>query len=478
MNSESSSSAPESVVHFVSLGYGELRLAKKYSKKDTLEKLFQTEGGLIMVDPDGEEVIADESGTYELIDSKTYTIVSEKDLESDSEEDQCDDDINDDDLDNEYDDEDDENIQAAGDNEESTTVQFLNSSISSATNVDIDENEANHHQHQHQRQQQHQHQHQHKCKEDHCNEEHQHCCGNETTTTTTSTTTTTTTSATVDEDEEHDHDHHHGHDGDCCGSEIKNNNSNIEKLRNDHLYKKLLRMREERIKMISDLYKPLHPEIFKLNEDFFEKSFIDPIRSYRVSNDPSILLSALDKLTDTKIYSLKIFNMGFCQKLMEEIEHFKKSGLPTARPNSMNNYGVVLDEVGFVNFFREFRENYLRYYTSILFPDYYGAELDSHHSFVVQYKMDKEKELGFHFDESHLTVNLCLGTNFTGGSLYFKGILNQPETHDEYFEFNHVPGTALLHIGIHRHGAQSLTSGERTNLILWLRNTHGVSDVY
>ena len=30
---------------------------------------------------------------------------------------------------------------------------------------------------------------------------------------------------------------------------------------------------------------------------------------------------------------------------------------------------------------------------------------------------------------------------------YFAGLLEDPSTHDENFEFNHIPGTALFHVG-------------------------------
>ena len=74
-------------------------------------------------------------------------------------------------------------------------------------------------------------------------------------------------------------------------------------------------------------------------------------------------------------------------------------------------------------------------------------------------------KLDFHYDSSEVTLNLCLGkvfqgtSNYTkkiikvdtytnvGGSLYFAGLLKDPSTHGEYFEFNHIPGRALFHIG-------------------------------
>jgi hypothetical protein len=39
----------------------------------------------------------------------------------------------------------------------------------------------------------------------------------------------------------------------------------------------------------------------------------------------------------------------------------------------------------------------------------------------------------------------------------------------EVLEYSHVPGHAILHAGRHRHGAKAITSGQRTNLILWCR---------
>ena len=98
---------------------------------------------------------------------------------------------------------------------------------------------------------------------------------------------------------------------------------------------------------------------------------------------------------------------------------------------------------------------------SLLYTNYGGDCLDSHHGFIVQYKMGEDLNLGFHYDESEVTLNVCLGRSFVGGSLYFRGRLMEPETHGEYFEYQHIPGRAALHLGKHRHGALSILSGER-----------------
>ena len=43
---------------------------------------------------------------------------------------------------------------------------------------------------------------------------------------------------------------------------------------------------------------------------------------------------------------LPLFTASFCVALMEELEAFEKSGLPARRPNSMNNYGTIVNSIG------------------------------------------------------------------------------------------------------------------------------------
>lgn len=120
------------------------------------------------------------------------------------------------------------------------------------------------------------------------------------------------------------------------------------------------------------------------------------------------------------------------------------------------NYGVILDEIGFYPFLQTMMREWLSPFTRLLFPDYGGASLDDHHGFIVQYRIGEDTDLGFHYDASEVTLNVCLGKQFVGGSLYFRGLLLDPSTHHENFEFNHVGGRALLHVGKHRHGANAI----------------------
>ena len=59
--------------------------------------------------------------------------------------------------------------------------------------------------------------------------------------------------------------------------------------------------------------------------------------------------------------------------------------------------------------------------SALLFP-HVGATLDHHHGFIVEYALDKDVKLDFHVDDSEVTMNLCLGTEFEGGELYFGGV--------------------------------------------------------
>ena len=175
----------------------------------------------------------------------------------------------------------------------------------------------------------------------------------------------------------------------------------------------------------------------------------------------------------------------------------------------MNSYGIVLTEVGFDHLLTGLRERIVEPLAKALFPDTltvmdrkgdsgrcgggsHGdchsddncghhkesnaevatgkAALDSHHGFVVQYRMGEDVDLGFHYDAAEVTLNICLGKNgFTGGDLYFRGLLGSPDADEQHLKVSHAVGRGILHRGRHRHGALPISSGARYNLILWCR---------
>lgn len=138
------------------------------------------------------------------------------------------------------------------------------------------------------------------------------------------------------------------------------------------------------------------------------------------------------------------------------------------------------------------RERFLLPLMALLYPDCGGGHLDSHRAFVVKYALGQDLELGCHYDNAELTLNVALGKDFTGGALYFGGFFQVSETHQvgpgrrecsclnrthpqapaaltETLEVDHVVGHGILHRGGQLHGARPLSTGERWNLVVWLR---------
>jgi len=178
------------------------------------------------------------------------------------------------------------------------------------------------------------------------------------------------------------------------------------------------------------------------------------------------------------LYTFKLLSDKTCTELIEEVEHFelwcKHMNLAPQRPNSMNNYGAILDDFGFNKTLDDLMTKIVNPLASILYP--YVGNLDGHHGFIVEYQIGKDTKLDFHVDDSEVTLNVCLGKQFQNGQLYFGGIrchLHQqtnPQPAENIY-VAHQPGIGLLHVGKHRHAAQKITSGHRLNLILWCRSS-------
>nr|XP_021388492.1 2-oxoglutarate and iron-dependent oxygenase domain-containing protein 2 isoform X2 [Lonchura striata domestica] len=143
--------------------------------------------------------------------------------------------------------------------------------------------------------------------------------------------------------------------------------------------------------------------------------------------------------------------------------------MPKGRPNTMNNYGVLLNELGMDEpFLTPLRER-LRPITALLYPELGGACLDSHKAFVVKYSLHEDLDLSSHYDNAEVTLNVSLGKEFTEGNLYFGDFNQDPSPMPKYIEVEHVVGRGLLHRGGQIHGALPIGSGQRWNLIVWMR---------
>jgi hypothetical protein len=83
--------------------------------------------------------------------------------------------------------------------------------------------------------------------------------------------------------------------------------------------------------LISETQRFLHPALAAVLADGSESA----LRAFVKQEAPA-----------TPLFSFPVFSTQFCTELLDEIDSFEASGLPVMRPNSMNNYGVILSEIG------------------------------------------------------------------------------------------------------------------------------------
>lgn len=243
----------------------------------------------------------------------------------------------------------------------------------------------------------------------------------------------------------------------------------------------VLRLRAGARGLSSDVaarYEPqrLHPRLFEPSE--VVSSWLDPaalalLQDVEIADltdtDPSSVALRSVATEAREIYSFPLLSPQACRMLVEEVEHFQLSGLPARRPNSMNNYGLILNEIGL-------RASLSRLQAAIaplaraVFPAE-GRSLDDHHSFVVSYKPTEDRGLDMHTDDSDVTLNVCLGSDsFEASGLTFCGDMGSADHRLRSYKYAHRLGRAVMHLGRRRHGADDITKGHRLNLIMWNYN--------
>ncbi|ELT89610.1 hypothetical protein CAPTEDRAFT_169278 [Capitella teleta] len=224
---------------------------------------------------------------------------------------------------------------------------------------------------------------------------------------------------------------------------------------------------------IAARYSPLHPDIYHLKESHLHPRFISLVKLSNSLNCKKDLIQHIESLKGAdQVYVIPVFSEEFCRRFLSELKNFEESDLPKGRPNTMNNDGVLLDELGFdVNFLDPLREQYLNPLASVLFPEEVGHSLDSHKAFVVTYKVGRDEDLDLHFDNAEVTLNVSLSAGFSEGSLYFGAMNTDPAPATKYSKCDHKLAYGVLHRGQHMHGALPIEDGERYNLIIWMRSS-------
>lgn len=133
----------------------------------------------------------------------------------------------------------------------------------------------------------------------------------------------------------------------------------------------------------------LEPELFgsTWKESWLHSSFKQIVREVRAGETLQNLVhkGAIVQI-NPGIYSFPIFGREICEDILAETENFQSyataKGITIHRPNSMNNYGLVLNLMGMREILTSLQQNFLVYLSQLFFPSE-GSEITDHHSFML-----------------------------------------------------------------------------------------------
>lgn len=188
------------------------------------------------------------------------------------------------------------------------------------------------------------------------------------------------------------------------------------------------------------------------------------------------------------VYQCQFFDPDEVHVIRECLDKASDAGIPTRPP-----YGIVLNRNGFMlgtrsigyivipdfqTFYRDLMDTYMRPLGRLFFPEYIHADEDSEtFGFTIQCQAGKDQSIRQHSDSSSLTLNINLnlltGEDYSGSSPHFV----DPATGEKNM-VSFAPGVAIMHRGATQHAALPRTSGERSNMALWLYGKDGQTGYY
>jgi hypothetical protein len=180
------------------------------------------------------------------------------------------------------------------------------------------------------------------------------------------------------------------------------------------------------------------------------------------------------------VFQFQFFDTKRLADLREYLEAVADAKIPLRPP-----YGIVLNRMGamldkrsegflaapsFQQFYQELLDTYMRPIARMLFPEVMGYDSQTF-GFSIQWQAGMDTSLRLHTDASAATLNINLnlpGEEFTGSEVDF-----YDKTAGKINRLSFKPGTAMIHRGSEAHAAQPITSGERSNFVLWLYGNRG-----
>lgn len=220
--------------------------------------------------------------------------------------------------------------------------------------------------------------------------------------------------------------------------------------------------------------------LFTPDDSLLDIKLRDAVR--QAWEDPTKELAVRDlwEEVSTDVFQCQFFDPQRLTDLRNYLDSIADAQIPLRPPYgiALNRRGAMLDQrsegflaaPSFQAFYRELMDKYMRPISRLLFPEVMGYDNQTF-GFSIQYQPGMDTSLQPHTDASAATLNINLNMpdeTFTGSEVDFYDA-NLGKTNRLTFK----PGMAMLHRGNVPHAAQAITSGERSNIVLWLYGDGG-----
>lgn len=194
-------------------------------------------------------------------------------------------------------------------------------------------------------------------------------------------------------------------------------------------------------------------------------------------DDPAKEVAVLDLWREVSpgVFQCQFFDPDRLSDLRDYLSDIQGANIPLRPPYgiALNRFGAMLDErsdgflaaPAFQNFYGQLLSKYMRPIARLLFPEVAGFDTQTF-GFSIQYQPDMDTSLQLHSDASAATLNINLNRpeeTFSGSEVDFYDPFSGKAN-----RLTFKPGAAMIHRGTVAHAAQAITSGTRTNLVLWL----------
>ncbi|MDN3389960.1 2OG-Fe(II) oxygenase family protein [Pseudoalteromonas sp. APC 3691] len=219
---------------------------------------------------------------------------------------------------------------------------------------------------------------------------------------------------------------------------------------------------------------------FTVDDTLLDKNLREAVKQAWEDPSKELAVKALLHEVAPDVFQFQFFDPERLAVLRGYLEQVWNSQIPMRPPYGivLNRRGAMLDSrsegylaaPSFQAFYNEILNTYMRPISRMLFPEVTGFDTQTF-GFSIYYEPNTDSSIRPHTDASAVTLNINLnlpGEEFTGSEVDFY----HPYTGD-IKSLTFKPGTAMLHRGNIAHAAKPITSGERTNFVLWLYGERG-----